>query len=196
MTNGTARWLERSRRKRADRLAALEDELESRMPARYGRRRPRRALAGAGAVTLGLLWVDAAVSWVLAPGDTAMIVNFVVLFLLLVVGFPLATQLVAMTRGLTAKRERELDERQLTERLRAFATAHRATTVVIVVVLLVTMAATARDGRESQIPGAAVFLILVALLVTHIFLPLVVATWQMTDPPAEEEPETPEPAHP
>ncbi|TDD15766.1 hypothetical protein E1287_41960 [Actinomadura sp. KC06] len=186
MTNSTARWLERSRRKRADRLAALEEEMDRRMPTRYGRRRPRRVLAGAGAVTLGLLWVDAAVSWIIAPSDTAMIVNFVVLGVLLLVGLPLATQLVALTRGLTAKRERELDERQLTARLRAFATAHRASTAVIAAVLLVTMVAD-RDGRESQIPGAALFLILFALLVTHIFLPLIVATWQMTDPPIEDE---------
>ncbi|MFI0485157.1 hypothetical protein [Actinomadura sp. 9N215] len=186
MTSKTEQWLERSRRKRADRLAALEDELERRMPSRYARRRPRRTLAGAGAVTLGLLWVDAAVSWVIAPSDTAVIVNFVVLAVLLAVGFPLATQLVALTRGLTAKRERELDERQLAARLRAFATAHRASTVVIVAVLLVTTAA-ARDGRDAQIPGAALFLILVALLVTHMFLPLIVATWQTTDPPTDDE---------
>ncbi|MFI0368622.1 hypothetical protein ACH35V_12125 [Actinomadura sp. 1N219] len=186
MTNSTARWLERSRRKRADRLAALEEQMDRRMPARYGRRRPRRVLAGAGAVTLGLLWADAAVSWVIAPSDTAMIVNFVVLGVLVVVGLPLATQLVALTRGLTAKREWELDERQLTARLRAFATAHRASTVVIVAVLLVTMIAD-RDGRESQIPGAALFLILFALLVTHMFLPLIVAAWQTADPPTEDD---------
>ncbi|TDB83399.1 hypothetical protein E1264_28625 [Actinomadura sp. KC216] len=186
MTNKTAQWMERSRRKRADRLTALEDKLEHRMPARYARRRPRRVLAGAGAVTLGLLWVDAAVSWVVAPSDTAVIVNLVVLGVLLAIGLPLATQLVALTRGLTAKRERELDERQLTARLRAFATAHRASTVVIAAVLLTTMLAD-RDGRDSQIPGAALFLILFALLVTHIFLPLIVAAWQLTDPPAEDD---------
>ncbi|MGH3239042.1 MAG: hypothetical protein ACRDNL_01600 [Spirillospora sp.] len=187
MTKSTQRWLERSRRRRAERLAAFEEELERRMPDRYGRRRPRRVLAGAGAATLGLLWVDAAVSWVIAPSDSAVIVNIAVLGVLLLAGFPLATQLVALTRGLTAKREHELDERQLTARLRAFATAHRATTVVIVAALLVTMAATAGDGRDAQIPGAAQFLILFALLVTHIFLPLVVATWQMTDPPVDDE---------
>ncbi|MFB4310774.1 hypothetical protein [Actinomadura sp. GTD37] len=172
--------------KRADRLAALDEELERRMPARYARQRPRRMLAGAGAVTLGLLWVDAAVSWALAPSDTAMIVNFVICGVLVVVGIPLAGQLIAVTRGLTSKRERELDERQLTARLRAFATAHRATTYVLIAVLAATMIAD-RDGRESQIPGAALFLILFALLATHVLLPLVVAAWQTADPPAEEE---------
>ncbi|SFN04291.1 MULTISPECIES: hypothetical protein [Actinomadura] len=185
MTND-AGWLERSRRKRADRLAALDDELERRLPARYARRRPRRVLAGAGAVTLGLFWVDAAVSWALAPSDTAMISNFVILGVLVVVGFPLAGQLIAVTRGLTSKRERELDERQLTARLRAFATAHRATTYVMIAVVLAVSVAD-RDGRDSQIPGAALFLILFALLVTHALLPLVVAAWQAADPPADED---------
>ncbi|WP_433477730.1 hypothetical protein ACQPZP_12150 [Spirillospora sp. CA-142024] len=186
MTESPIGRLERSRRKREQRLAALDDELEQRMPARYARQRPRRMLAGAGAVTLGLFWVDAAVSWVLAPSDTAMITNFVILGVLVVVGLPLAGQLIAVTRGLTSKRERELDERQITARLRAFATAHRATTFVLVAVVVVTSIAD-RDGRESQIPGAALFLILFALLATHVFLPLIVAAWQTTDPPAEEE---------
>jgi hypothetical protein len=186
MTNHAAGWLERSRRRRAGRLAALDDELELRLPARYARQGPRRVLAGAGAVMLGLFWVDAAVSWVLAPSDTAMITNFVILGVLVVVGFPLAGQLIAVTRGLTSKRERELDERQLTARLRAFATAHRATTLVMVAVVLVVSVAD-RDGRESQIPGAALFLILFALLVTHALLPLVVAAWQTADPPAGDD---------
>jgi len=172
--------------KRADRRAALDEELERRLPARYARRRPRRILAGAGAVTLGLFWVDAAVSWALAPSDTAMIANFVILGVLVVVGFPLAGQLIAVTRGLISKREHELDERQLGARLRAFASAHRATTFVLVAVLVATMVAD-RDGRESQIPGAAVFLILFALLATHVLLPLVVAAWQAADPPADDD---------
>ncbi|SNR77846.1 hypothetical protein [Actinomadura mexicana] len=182
MTNRTAGWLERSRRKRADRLATLDETLERRMPARYARRRPRRVLAGTGAVMLGLFWVDAAVSWALAPSDTAMIVNFVILGVLVVGGMPLAGQLIAVTRGLTSRRERELDERQLAARLRAFATSHRATTFVLFAVLVVTMVAD-RDGRDSQIPGAALFLILFALLATHTLLPLVVAAWQTPDPP-------------
>ncbi|MEU8117614.1 hypothetical protein AB0C21_02780 [Spirillospora sp. NPDC049024] len=186
MTNRTAGWVERSRRKRADRLACLDEELERRLPARYARRRARRILAGTGAVMLGLFWVDAAVSWRLAPSDTAMIVNFVILGVLVVGGIPLAGHLIAVTRGLISKRERELDERQLTARLRAFATAHQATTLVIAAVLVVTMAAD-RDGRESQIPGAALFLILFALLATHALLPLVVAAWQTPDPPPADD---------
>lgn len=188
MTKHSTGWLERSRHKRAARLAALNEQLESRLPARYARQRPRRILAGAGAVTLGLFWVDAAVSWVLAPSDTAMIANFVILGILIVVGFPLAGQLMAVTRGLTSKREHELDERQLLARLRAYATAHRATTFVLAAVLIITSAVDT-EGRESQIPGAALFLILFAMLATHVLLPLVVATWQTADPPDDDEDE-------
>ncbi|MEU8340057.1 hypothetical protein AB0C74_00015 [Spirillospora sp. NPDC048832] len=188
MTKRSTGWRERSRRLRAERRAALDERLERRLPARYARRRPRRVLAGAGAVTLGLFWVDAAVSWVLAPSDTAMIVNFVILGVLVVVGFPLAGHLLAVTRGLTTRREEELDERQLIARLRAYASAHRATTFVMVLVLVVTSLADT-EGRESQIPGAALFLILFAMLATHVYLPLVVATWQTPDPPDDEDEE-------
>ncbi|WP_106396275.1 hypothetical protein [Actinocorallia populi] len=183
-----------SQRKRAERIRVLDEELERRMPARYATQRARRALAVAGGACLGLLWVDAAVAWILAPSDTAMIVNFVVLGILLVVGIPLAGSLSAITRGMTLKHERELDEREKTARLRAFTTAHRCTSVVMILVMLVTMFAD-RDGRDSQIPGAALFLILFALLVTHVLLPLVVAAWQAPDPPADEDEFDDEPAH-
>jgi hypothetical protein len=189
-THGRGSWwserLERSRRRRAERLASMDAELERRMPAYYARRGPRRALAVAGASCLGLLWVDAAVSWILAPSDTAMIANFVILGVLVLAGIPLAGLLIAITRGMTSKREHELDERELVGRLRAFSTAHRCTTVVMAAVMVVTMTAD-RDGRDSQIPGAALFLILFALLVTHALLPLVVAAWQMPDPPPADD---------
>ncbi|MQY14664.1 hypothetical protein SRB5_48400 [Streptomyces sp. RB5] len=164
------------------------DDLARLVPARYARRRPRRVLAGVGAGLLGLLWVDAAVSWVLAPSDTAMIVNFVVLGVLLAAGLPVAARLVAITGGTTSRREQELDERQRGLRLRAYSTAHGATTFVMILVLAVTMVAD-RGGRESQIPGAALFLILFAMLATHVLLPLVVAAWQLPDPPADDDEE-------
>ncbi|WP_168444768.1 hypothetical protein [Actinomadura latina] len=55
--------------------------------------------------------------------------------------------------------------------------------------MLVVTSAVDRDGRESQIPGAALFLILFALLATHVFLPLVAAAWQVADPPGEDDDE-------
>lgn len=182
----TPSWRQRRQDKRAERVRVLDEELERRLPARYAKQSARRALAVAGGACLGLLWVDAAVSWVLAPSDTAMIFNFVVLGVLVVAGLPLAGSLSAVTRGMTFKSERELDEREQAGRLRAYSAAHRCTSVVMIVVLLVTMFAD-RDGRDSQIPGAALFLILFALLVTHVLLPLVVAAWQMPDPPADDD---------
>ncbi|MFE9766094.1 hypothetical protein ACFYPC_16470 [Streptomyces sp. NPDC005808] len=176
----------KSQLRRTERLRALDPQLE-RLSARYAGRRPRRVLAVAGGSCLGLLWVDAAVSWALAPSDTAMIVNFVVLGVMLVVGVPLAGRLLATTRGMISRREHELDERELAGRLRAFSTAHRSSTVVMVLLWAVIMFATHGDGRDSQIPGAALILILFALLVTHALLPLIVATWQIPDPPADED---------
>jgi len=181
-------WRQRRQNKRAESLRILDEELEHRIPARYAKQRARRALAVAGGACLSLLWVDAAVSWVLAPSDTAMIFNFVVLGILVVTGLPLSGSLIAVTRGMTFKSERELDEREQAGRLRAFSAAHKCTSLVMFVVLLVTMLVD-RDGRDSQIPGAALFLILFALLVTHVLLPLIVAAWQMPDPPADEDDE-------
>lgn len=179
-------WRQRRQDKRAENLRTLDERLEHRIPARYAEQRARRTLAVAGGACLGLLWVDAAVSWVLAPSDTAMIFNFVVLGVLVVAGLPLSGSLIAITRGMTFKSERELDEREQAGRLRAFSAAHRCTSVVMFVVLLVTMLVD-RDGQDSQIPGAALFLILFALLVTHVLLPLIVAAWQMPDPPADDD---------
>ena len=179
-------WRQRRQDKRAENLRTLDERLEHRIPARYAEQRARRTLAVAGGACLGLLWVDAAVSWVLAPSDTAMIFNFVVLGILVVAGLPLSGSLIAITRGMTFKSERELDEREQAGRLRAFSAAHRCTSVVMFVVLLVTMLVD-RDGQDSQIPGAALFLILFALLVTHVLLPLIVAAWQMPDPPADDD---------
>ncbi|ROO91328.1 hypothetical protein EDD29_9082 [Actinocorallia herbida] len=185
---GPSWWHEqkaKARLRRAESMRVLDAELDQRMPARYRKRRTRRALAVAGGACLALLWADAAASWVLAPSDTAMIVNFVILGVLLVAGFPLGGALIALTRGMTSRPERELDERERTARLRAFSTAHRCTTVVMAVALVVTMFA--NEGRDSRIPAAALFLILFALLGTHALLPLVVATWQAPDPLVDED---------
>ncbi|GAA2573202.1 hypothetical protein SMC26_27935 [Actinomadura fulvescens] len=186
--DGAGRWSERrgrSQARRAERLQKLDAELERRMPGRYARRRNRRLLAGTGAALLGLLWADAAISWALAPSDTAMIANFVILGVLIVLGLPMAGQLIAVTRGVTSKREHELDERQQLARLRAFSTAYKCTTALIVVATAATMFSDRDD--ELHVPSAALFLILFALLVTHALLPLVVATWQLPDPPAEDD---------
>lgn len=154
---------------------------------RYARGRPRRVLAVVSGACLGLFWVDAAVSWFLAPSDTAMIVNFVILGVGVVAGALLGGMLIAATGGTIARRWHELDERELTGRFRAFTTAHRCTTAVIALVIAVIMIATTGEGEDMHVPGAALFLILFALLVTHVLLPLVVATWQMPDPPADED---------
>ncbi|KAB2342376.1 hypothetical protein [Actinomadura rudentiformis] len=185
---GSGRWGEQRRKsqaRRAERLQKMDAELERRLPARYARQRNRRIVASMGAGLLGLLWVDAAISWALAPSDTAMIANFVILGVLVVLGFPVAGQLIAITRGMIFKREHELDERQQLARLRAFSTAHKGTTTLIILATAATMFA---DGDDDlHVPSAALFLILFALLVTHALLPQVVATWQMPDPPAEDD---------
>lgn len=173
--------------RRAERRRALNARLEHRMSTRFASRRPRRALAVAGAACLGLFWVDAAVSWALAPSDTAMIVNFVIIGVVAVAVAILGGMLLAATGGMIARRTDELDEREAAARLRASSTAHRCTSLVLFLLALVSMFAIGRDGRAAQVPGAALFLIAVALLLTHVLLPFVVTTWQLPDPPPEDE---------
>jgi len=177
---------EHSQRRRAERIT----DLEQRMPARFTARRNRRSLAVAGAGLLALLWLNAAVSWFLAPSDTAMVTTFVVLAVVVVVGIPVISWMVVVTRGATSLAERFLDERQVAERLRAFTVAHRISGLLIAVVA---MASTILDPG-LHLPSAAYFLVLFALFATHTQLPLLVAAWQAPDPPVDdEEPATDEP---
>lgn len=170
---------ERSQRRRAERITAFEQ----RMPARFIARRNRRALAVAGAGLLALLWLNAAVSWFLAPSGTAEITNFVVLAVVVVVGIPVISWMVVVTRGATSLAERFLDERQVAERLRAFTVAHRISGLLIA---FVAVASTILDPG-LHLPTAAYFLVLFALFATHTQLPLLAAAWQAPDPPVDDE---------
>ena len=178
---------ERSQRRRAERIMASEKH----MPARFIERRNRRALAVAGAGLLALLWLNAAVSWFLAPSGAAVITNCVVLAVVVVVGIPVASWMVVVTRGATFLAESFLDERQVVERLRAFTVAHRISGLLIAVVA----AASTILDPGMHLPSAAYFLVLFALFVTHTQLPLLAAAWQAPDPPVDdEEPATHGPA--
>ncbi|MGI5155629.1 hypothetical protein [Microbispora sp. CA-102843] len=162
----------------------------------YRTRARRRLLVASGATGLLMMWADAVVSWRIAPSDTAVTVDLVLLALMLVFYLPAVTALNAATRGLASLPERRLDERQVAERLRAYTKANTLMRVVLTVVVMAVFASMWGDGREAAAPAAAVILGLAALWLTHLILPLLVAGWRMPDPPPDEpdEPDGPQDA--
>ncbi|GAA3066623.1 hypothetical protein [Streptosporangium carneum] len=166
------------------RIEALHTDL---LPGWYATRRRRRLLASAGLVSIALMWVNGALFW--APkGDVGpTIVYFTLLAISLVLYFPAVTLLNVATRGLTELAERHLDERQLGERLRAVALAHRAMTGLIVVLAVTVLALNVANDRHFSMPGSALFQLTIALALTNFVLPLIVSAWRLPDPPPDEE---------
>lgn len=164
-------------------LARIQGEV----PARYADRRGRRRLVVAGAAALGLLWVNTAVSWVLAPSTTAMVTCFVILAVVGLAGAWIWGTLSVSTRGTVGLPARLLDERQAKERLDAHARAHRLTLALLFVTYFAVMAALPDDGQHAGIPSAALVLLFAALMATVAALPSLVVAWRMPDPPADDE---------
>lgn len=147
----------------------------------------RRLLVVAGAVSVLLLWADAAVSWRIAPSDTAVRVNVVLLVIMLAIYIPVVTALNSATRGTASLPESHLDERQVAERLRAHTYANTAMRLILGGLALLVVVATWNAGAEARIPAAAVFLGVFALWWTHFLLPLLVAGWRLPDPPPDDD---------
>lgn len=148
-------------------------------PARFADQRGRRQLVGAGAGLIGLLWIDAAVCWALAPSDTAMFTTLAVMAVTVLAGAWVWGTLFLSTRGTVGLPEHLLDERQLKERLRAHAMAHRLTLLLV----FITYFAVSLAG---EFPAAALTVLFFSLLATIWALPMLVAAWRMTDPPADD----------
>ncbi|RJL33403.1 hypothetical protein [Bailinhaonella thermotolerans] len=165
---------------------ALEKDMA---PAAYATRARRRVIAGLAAFSVALLWVDAAVSWFLAPSDLAVTINFVLLAIMLVIYLPAVTLLNVASRGTAALPARMLDERQAAERLRAVATGHRITFGLIGLALAAVVAGTWGEGDTARIPAAAVFILLLAIWLTHLVMPLIIVGWRMPDPVPDEDDE-------
>ncbi|WP_067461452.1 hypothetical protein [Actinomadura macra] len=170
-----------------DRWARAWDEALQRevLPSWYATRRRRRWVVVAGLVAVAMPWAGCVVSWNLAPGDPAMYASIALLGLSVVVAIPVFSALNTATRGTTSRSERRLDERQVAERLRAHTIAHRIMLGVIVVVAAVVL--NTGGGREAHIPMAAIADGVVALFLTHLLLPVLVAGWRQPDPPPDDE---------
>lgn len=154
------------------------------LPSWYATRGRRRALAAAGMTAMALIWAATAVSWNLAPSDTAMVVSLSLLGVSVLVTLPVISLLNIATRGTMSLSERLLDERQVAERVRSFAVAHR-----VMLGVLVAVAAVVLGTDTEEVPMAAVALGVVGLFETHLLLPVLIAGWRAPDPPPDEEDE-------
>ncbi|GAA3422410.1 hypothetical protein [Streptosporangium vulgare] len=156
------------------------------LPGWYATRGRRRLIASAVVLSLTLLWADVAVSWAGAPSDGADLSDFALMALSLVIYLPAVSLLNIATRGVVELSERDLDERQVGERLRAVAIAHRVTTGVLAAVFVMAVALGTAQGRDYSMPGDAVLALALALGLTHFVLPLVVSGWRLPDPPGDD----------
>ncbi|MFC7649247.1 hypothetical protein ACFQX6_59190 [Streptosporangium lutulentum] len=166
------------RRRRPSRLAS---------PSWYATRRRRRILACAGAGSTGMLWIGAIVCFYLAPSLTAMWITFALVGAFVVLYVVFFSALVGADRGMVGFLERSPDERQARERQKIQADAHRGTLWVLVAVFVLVMSSVGRDSNTVLIPTAAIAVFLVALILTHLIMPSLVAAWRMPDPLPDDE---------
>ncbi|GAA0575812.1 hypothetical protein [Actinomadura livida] len=155
------------------------------LPSWHATRKRRRVLAGAGGAAIAMVWSGTVVSWNLAPSDTAMYWTISLLVLAVLIALPVITVLNAATRGTVSLAERDLDERQVAERLRAHAVAHRAMLVLLAVVVVAVLGVP--GDRGTFIPMAAIVMGVVSLFLTHLLMPVLVAGWRQPDPPPDDE---------
>ncbi|MFJ1745570.1 hypothetical protein ACIOJD_04915 [Streptomyces sp. NPDC088116] len=91
------------------------------------------------------------------------------------------------TRGLLELRGRVLDERQLAERDRVLARAHRVTLFLLLTATIAAGTAGWFGDVPTDVPGEALVVpVLVAVLVVHWLMPLWVAGLVVRDEPAED----------
>ncbi|MET9799411.1 hypothetical protein [Streptomyces sp. NPDC006368] len=159
------------------RMYAIMNRREGR--ALYATAARRRAVVAVHVV----LTVAAAAAWLGTIHGDGFGTLFAMVSLLLPWMFATGT-LNAATRGLLELRGRMLDERQLTERDRVRALAHRITTGV----LAAGAAGTGAAGwlGDVRLTGGMVFSALFTALVLHWLMPLWVAGLRVQDDPSED----------
>lgn len=174
-------WKESWRQTRAEVLQRQEG------PHWYSTRGARRLISAAVALSLVLLWADVAFSWADAPNESTDLSDFALMALSMVIYFPAVTLLNIATRGVVEMSERNLDERQIGERLRTVAIAHQVTTGILAVLYVTALVAGSSRGPDYSMPADAIVSMALALLLTHFVLPLIVSAWRLPDPPDDDD---------
>lgn len=141
-----------------------------------------------GVAVLALLWAGLVVIALYAPSDLARNVYLSMFGASIVIGVPVVGWLNTATRGTTSLSEHYLDERQIAERRKAYATAHKVTTVMFAVLFLLALNWVSDDGQfVVTVPLALIGPLALTVLVTHAVMPLLIAGWRLTDPPPDDE---------
>src|SRR5690606_1551664 len=92
--------------------------------------------------------------------------------------------LVAATDGAVTRDERKLDERQLAERRRIDAVAHRVSALMLGTAALLVAAFGATD-HVLTVPTLAAFMYVGAAWASHKVIPHIVACWLLPDAPGD-----------
>ncbi|GAA3158027.1 hypothetical protein GCM10010466_55970 [Planomonospora alba] len=158
------------------------------LPGWYATRARRRRLAALGAVAVALLWVDVVPAWTAERDDTPW-PFFALLGISTVLALPTISLLNVATRGVTALAEKQLDERQVAERLRATALAHRVMHGVLASLAVALLTAGVLVPDEIDVPASAALMTLIALFMTNMMAPLLISAWRLPDPPPDDEDE-------
>ncbi|MFF3441189.1 hypothetical protein [Streptosporangium sp. NPDC002721] len=174
-------WKETWSKSRAELLQP--DEL----PGWYATRSRRRLIASVVILALALLWADVAVSWADAPGDGDELSDFALLAISTVLCIPAISLLNIATRGVVELSERDLDERQVAERLRTVAISQRIMSGILVALFVTALVGGSLPGPDYSMPADAIFSLALALMLTHFMLPLIVAGWRLPDPPGDDD---------
>ncbi|WP_214414835.1 hypothetical protein [Sphaerisporangium fuscum] len=153
----------------------------------YGTRRGRRTSVVLGGVALALGWGSSIVCWFLAPSEVAMWSTFALTAIGLVLYAGVFAVLAVASGGVIGLAEAKLDERQLAERRRAYALAHRGSAAMLAVALMVAMLMPDDGDHFVHAPAAALFMFMLAGLTTHLILPHLVIGWRLPDPPDEDD---------
>ncbi|MFH8406724.1 hypothetical protein ACH4FX_18300 [Streptomyces sp. NPDC018019] len=175
-TAGTTPTPRRARTRYDERMYALMNRREA--PGLYATVGRRRAV-----VVVHILLTVASLAAVFSALATATVwLSF--LPLVLVLPWCMATAVInAATRGLLELRTRVLDERQLAERDRVRALAHRLTTYVLLCAAAGGIVVGELGGLTA---GGAVLPVLISAFVVHWLMPLWVAGMTAQDEPADE----------
>ncbi|MFI6455126.1 hypothetical protein ACIBF6_26620 [Streptosporangium amethystogenes] len=157
------------------------------LPGWYATRGRRRLLASAVVLAISLLWIDAAISWAIPRNGRGALAELTLLAIAMFVYLPAVSLLNVATRGVVELRERDLDERQVGERLRAVAIAHRVTTGILIALALVVIGVGIARGHDYSMPWDALVALTIALFLTHFVLPLIISGWRLPDPPNDDD---------
>ncbi|WP_371784084.1 hypothetical protein [Streptosporangium subroseum] len=156
-------------------------------PTWYATRRGRRILAGVGAASVGMIWVSAIVCFYLAPSVTAMWITFALAGIASVIYIVFYSALIGATRGTIGLAERYLDERQSRERQKIQADARRGTMWILIALGVLFSLAVPRGELIVQVPSAAITVLVLAMITTHLILPSLLAAWRLPDPMPDDE---------